>query len=253
MQQLQKEELKNFYATQSAHNASIQKDLMVLQEAVHYREWLYAVIEPYVGQRVLEIGAGIGNYTEQLGSREKIWATDFDPVFVEYLEKRFADRPEIQSSLLDLNKITQAHRKTFSSDGVDTILALNVLEHTADDTNAVRAMKDCLAPGGRLVMILPALEGLFNRLDQAYDHYRRYDRGTLWRLEKSSGLELEKAQYFNLLGTFGWWLNGKMRQKQNLPGAQTRLFNTLTPLLRKLESVIPVPVGLSLLAVFKKS
>lgn len=253
MQNNQQDDLKAFYATQSAHNASIQKDLMVLQDAVHYREWLYAVIEPFLGQRVLEIGAGIGNYTEQLGSREKIWATDFDPVFVEYLGKRFADRPEIESRLFDLNKITKAQRNLFGSEQVDTILALNVLEHIEDHTEAMRGLKDCLAPGGRVVLILPALEALYNRLDQAYAHYRRYDKGTLWRLEKSSGLHLENAHYFNLLGMLGWWLNGKMRKKQNLPGAQTKIFNTLTPLLRKLESVIPVPVGLSLLAVFKKT
>lgn len=71
------DELSALYSKTPAYNASIQKDLLVLQEAVQYRRWLFSLIKPHLGNTILEIGAGIGNYTELLLDCERVFATDF--------------------------------------------------------------------------------------------------------------------------------------------------------------------------------
>ena len=50
----------------------------------------------------------------------------------------------------------------------------NVLEHIPDDAAAVRRFRQVLPPGGKLVVLVPALPQLFGSIDEAVGHYRRY-------------------------------------------------------------------------------
>ena len=244
-------DLKTLYGQTLAYNASIQKDLLVLQEAVHYRAWLYSLVAPFLGKRILEIGAGIGNYTELFVASEKVFATDFEPLFVEYLDKRFSQNPQIVPLLLDLNTISPEQQEFYRQQAIDTVVALNVLEHIEDQQLTLRSLAACLAPGGRLILILPALPWLFNQLDAAYGHFRRYQKGDMPSLAAQSGLRVEQLGYFNFLGVLGWWLNGRLRRQHSLPGQQTKIFNLLVPVLQRIERILPLPFGLSLLAVLR--
>ncbi len=59
-----------------AHGGEI---LMRLNRAPRFTKWMADVIRPYLGERVLEIGAGIGNMTMHLIPRTSYWATDINP------------------------------------------------------------------------------------------------------------------------------------------------------------------------------
>jgi hypothetical protein len=54
--------------------------------------------------------------------------------------------------------------------------------------------------------------------------------------------------YFNLMGTFGWWLNARVRKAARIPLDQLRYFDSLVPILRT-EDLLPLPVGQSVIAI----
>src|SRR6184192_880504 len=210
-----------------------------------YTGFLWELMRPYVGRRVLEVGSGTGVMTRYLSTREEVVASDVDPEYVELLRRTFADTPNVQVRFLDLARLGEdglaPHR-------FDTVVCANVLEHVADDAASLRAMRALLAPGGRVVLIVPALRALYGTIDVAIGHHRRYTRDEIDAKLHAAGLEVEHVSYFNLLGVPGWWLNARVLRRRSVPGLQARLNDRLVPLLR-LERRLKPPIGMSLLAV----
>ena len=81
----------------------------------------------------------------------------------------------------------------------DLVLMLDVLEHIADDRDALRAVRDALSPGGFLLLTVPALAALWSRHDEANEHHRRYGPMGLREVLEASGLEVVTLRYF-----FAW-------------------------------------------------
>src|SRR6202171_6791385 len=125
-------------------------DLEIMTAARNYRGWMYRRLAPYIGQRVLEIGAGIGNFTNLLLDREFVVATDNYPPCVEYLTQHFGDRLKAPPALLDASGDIGSQLNDYE---FDTIVCLNVLEHIEDDLKALSQMYSLLIPRGRLVLL----------------------------------------------------------------------------------------------------
>ena len=215
-------------------------------EALHrYRKFLWDLIAPYVGRRILEVGSGTGVMTQYLATRERVVATDIDPDYVELLRRTFVNRPNVDVRPLDLARIAE---NGLPRGDFDTIVCANVLEHVERDADVLREMRRLLRPGGRVVLIIPALRALYGSIDHAIGHYRRYTRDDIFRKLGEAGFETEHLSYFNLLGVPGWWLNARVLRRRSVPGVQARLNDRLVPLLR-LERRLGLPVGMSLLAV----
>jgi len=134
----------------------------------------------------------------------------------------------------------------------DTTILLNVLEHIPDDARALACIHRLLAPGGRLLLLVPAERYLYGTLDRALGHYRRYQPGPLRELVVGNGFEIESFRYMNLPGILGWFLNGRVLRRELLPRPQLALFNVLAPLFERCEAAIPPPRGQSLVAICRK-
>jgi glycosyltransferase involved in cell wall biosynthesis len=210
-----------------------------------YTAFLWELIRPYVGRRVLEVGSGTGVMTRYLATRERVVATDIDPQYIELLRRTYADAPNVEVRALDLARLGEDRLPHHE---FDTVVCSNVLEHVADDAAALRAMRELLAPGGRVVLIIPALQQLYGSIDEAIGHYRRYTREDIGRKLDEAGLAVEHVRYFNLLGVPGWFLNARILRRRAVPGFQARINDRLVPLLR-LEQRLKPPLGMSLLAV----
>jgi glycosyltransferase involved in cell wall biosynthesis len=210
-----------------------------------YTAYLWDLMRPFVGRRVLEVGSGTGVMTRYLSTREQVVASDLDPEYVELLKRTFGDKPNVEVRPLDLARLGE---NGLVSQHFDTVVCANVLEHVEDDAGSLRAMRELLAPGGRVVLIVPALHALFGTIDTAIGHYRRYTRAEIDAKLRAAGLEVEHVSYFNLLGVPGWWLNARVLRRRSVPGLQARLNDRLVPLLR-LERRLRPPIGMSLLAV----
>ena len=213
-----------------------------------YNDWIWQSIAPYVGNRVLEVGAGIGNMTRVLYGRDLIVATDLELPYLHILRNRFARNPTIKVERLDLNSdecLALKHHE------FDTVVCLNVLEHIEDHEGALQRLYDVLMPGGRLALFVPADQKLFGTMDTQVGHFRRYSREELQRLIEAAGFVTEKMTYQNIFGRFGWWLNGRVLKRAHLPRGQSRLFDLPVPILRRIEPKNRSK-GLSLIAVATK-
>jgi glycosyltransferase involved in cell wall biosynthesis/protein-L-isoaspartate O-methyltransferase len=213
-----------------------------------YNDWIWQSIAPYVGNRVLEVGAGIGNMTRVLYGRDLIVATDLELPYLHILRNRFARNPTIEVERLDLNSDDCLALKRHE---FDTVVCLNVLEHIEDHEGALQRLYEVLMPGGRLALFVPADQKLFGTMDTQVGHFRRYSREELQSLLEGAGFVTEKITYQNIFGRFGWWLNGRVLKRAHLPSGQSRLFDFFVPMLRKLEPENPSR-GLSLIAVATK-
>ena len=74
----------------------------------------------------------------------------------------------------------------------DLILLADVLEHVADEDKFLRAVQFHLAPGGSVLVNVPALQSLYSGYDQAVGHLRRYCIDSLTKAAHRSGMRIER-------------------------------------------------------------
>jgi len=230
----------------------IERDLGILSESENYLQYQFEKIESFVGRRILEIGSGIGNHTKRLLNRrpELLIALEKELIFCQEIEKQLG--PEVEVLTVDLNDIS-AHEGSLRSKKIDTIIALNVLEHVKEDLACLRILSNVIVPGGRIIIIVPAFAAIYSKLDKEYGHYRRYSKKIFKKYADELGMELKINSYFNIIGWFGWFIAAKIGRTAKINRKMMGLFDKLTPLLNAIEKVFPaMPFGLSLLGVFEK-
>ena len=132
----------------------------------------------------------------------------------------------------------------------DAVVLMNVLEHIKDDHAVLAELKQYLAPGGRIVVLVPACQWAFGSTDARLGHYRRYSKAYARPLVAGLQLELEKMRYYNFVGLWGWWWNARCARRESQSDAQIRVFDGwIVPVLSRLERYLAPPVGQSLLFV----
>ena len=176
--------------------------------------------------------------------RERVVLTDTEPYYLGRLRERFAGRPHVTVAELRLPALSPG----LAAERLDSVVCLNVLEHIEDDGAALSAMHQLLQPGGRLVLLVPALRALHGTLDEALGHFRRYVPAELSTKLRAAGFRVRHLEYFNLAGIPGWWLAGRVLRRRLIPSGALRWYDALVPLFR-LERLLPWRVGQSLIAI----
>jgi len=221
-----------------------------MARARNYFAWQARLVAPELGQRVIEVGCGIGNFTATLLDREAVIAVDADAECVARLKARYPAQPNLQSFVCDAGGSEFAALARFRP---DSCVCLNVLEHIEDDRAALEAMARVIAPDGAIVLLVPAFAALYGPIDRNLGHCRRYSRASLARVVRSSGLQVHKLHYVNAAGMLAWWLNARVFKLQVQSKWQIGVFDRwITPLLSRLEACAPPPFGLSLFAVLER-
>jgi len=215
-----------------------------------YNRWLADRFRHAVGPRVLEIGAGFGNMTRQLLGRELVVASDLDPVALEYLRGSFRDEPGVRVASYRF-PLGAAEREEIRGLAIDTVVCLNVLEHIEDDAATLADFHALLRPGGRVVLVVPALARLYGSLDEHLRHFRRYEKAELEAKLRAAGFTIEDCRFLNRPGIVGWYVNGKILRRRVLPAGQLAAFRLALPLLRR-EETNPPSIGMSLLGIGRK-
>ena len=221
------------------HKDSGPEILEVLAGAPRFNRWMADTIRPYLGRRVLEIGAGIGNLTRHLAPRrERYIATDIDPEHLARLRTRLQHRPNLEIRACNL-----AHAGDFTAlaGSLDTVVCLNVLEHVEDDLAGLANIHGALAPGGRAVVLVPHGKEIFGSVDKALGHYRRYDAAQLRAKMEQAGFRVERILEFNRISRPGWYWVGRLRKRPTISPIQVRLFDRLVWLWRRLDRWLPWP------------
>ena len=219
-----------------------------LERASRFNGWMAGALDPWIGRRVLEIGAGIGNITNWLIPRDRYVATDINESYLHYLNNYAGGKP-----YLDVARVDLENAETFASlrQQFDTVVCLNVLEHVRNPLAALTNVHSALEPGGRAVIYVPAGQWLYSSLDKALNHRCRYDKEMLTRELEATGFEVERMRYFNRASVPGWLLNGKLLRRRGFGRLQLKLFNVLVPLLRRTDRLLPWQ-GLGLIVVARR-
>ena len=157
------------------------------------RKILTALIEhwrPKAGPlHILEVGCGTGSniaMLQQFGTVDAIEPDDH--------ARAFASRRtglEIKGGYLPNVPLEDGR--------YDLIVLLDVLEHIPDDKGALCALKPKLAPGGRLMLAVPAMPSLWSGHDVAHHHQRRYTARTLEAVVQAAGYRTLRRTAFNSL------------------------------------------------------
>lgn len=213
--------------------------LNALAVAPRFNAWMADTIRPYVGKRVLEIGAGIGNLTRLLVPRRQSYvASDIDPEHLARLNVRFQHRPNLRASRCDL-----ADPRDFLpfAGAMDSVVCLNVLEHVEDDLQGLRNMYSVLQPGGCAIVLVPHGQEIFGSLDVVLGHYRRYSTPELREKMERCGFRVDRVLEFNRISRPAWYVSGRVFKTQTMSPLQLRIFDRLVWLWRRIDRLLPWP------------
>ena len=219
-----------------------------LSRAPRFNAWMADVIRPFLGMKLLEIGSGTGNLTRQLVPRDVYVASDVNPLYLKTLGNLTADRPYLTARYTD---VTDLGSYPTIEGGFDTVVCLNVVEHVEDDVTALRNIRAVLAETGRAVILVPYGPWNFGSLDEVLGHKRRYTEAELRRVAAEAGLEVRRTIRFNRMSSLPWWLSGKVMRKRSFSLFQMKMVNLLTPVMRLVDSWLPLP-PMSLIAVMER-
>jgi protein-L-isoaspartate O-methyltransferase len=155
----------------------IGSELELFAAATNWKEYVAAILRPFVIGRVLEVGAGIGSNICYLhNSLVREWMC-LEPDA--NLASQIKDRLEKGQLPGNCRVVTGTIASVDAAAFFDTILYIDVLEHISEDwAELVRAYR-FLAARGNLVVMVPAHQFLFTAFDAAIGHHRRYNRAGL--------------------------------------------------------------------------
>ena len=230
-------------AVREASSETGGRTLEVFSDTPHLNEWIYSKLASGVRGDVLEIGSGIGNISRLIRpNASSLVVTDTEPHYLSDLRRTFDGDTGVVVAAYDLDAPPP---EPVAARRYDAIVAVNVIEHIADDRLLVSRLAELLRPGGRLLIYVPACPIAFGSLDVALGHHRRYTPATLTALLRSAQLDGGQPRYVNLLGLAGWFVSGRVLGRKSLSPRGVTLFERLVPLVR-LEDRLTLPLGLGL-------
>ncbi|MHB8525667.1 MAG: class I SAM-dependent methyltransferase [Candidatus Acidiferrales bacterium] len=224
-------------------------ELDAMAEARNYCRWILDFFAPYLGEKVVEIGAGTGTFSQLLLNADctaELVLFEAAANLFPSLRKRFSEDPRVH-----------VHAGSFEPsvlrEPVDSVVLVNVLEHVSDDAALLLRIQRSLRPGGSLLLFVPALQWNYGSLDKAFEHHRRYSKRALEKELKATGFRVEQARYVNVLGIASWFFAGKILRQTTLNPAQVRWYDRwIIPWSFKLEEIWQPSIGQSLAVVALK-
>ena len=226
-------------------DSTLAGSLESLDDALNYRDWIVDLAAPYLGQGLLEIGAGHGTFTERFAETGTVVAVEPGADAAARLDERFAGDDRVTTVTGVASDVVH--------DGFDAAVMINVLEHIDDEAAVLADLHDRLTNDGRLVLWVPAFMTLFSGFDRRLGHHRRYRRPELEQLVEANGFQVVTSRYVNLPGWFSWLLMVRLLNIEPTNPTTIRLFDQrIVPVVRWLEERIRPPFGQSIFLVARR-
>jgi SAM-dependent methyltransferase len=233
--------------THNFHYTGTELDSLV--EARNYYRAILKLFRPYIGARVVEVGAGIGTFSSfllDLESVRELIALEPAVNLFPLLNHRFSGDTRVRC-------VNRCLCGDLAYGDIDTVVSVNVLEHIENDGEFLRSAERILAPGGTLLLFTPALPSLYGSLDRQFGHYRRYSKLELAEELQAAGFVLESLRYFDLPGLLGWLVAAKVLRWDSFRPADVRRYDRLVfSWAAKIENWWEPPLGKNLLAIGRK-
>jgi hypothetical protein len=220
-------------------------ELELFAAASNWKRYVAALIAPYIGETVLDVGAGIGGHVPFLFKpRMRDWVClEPDVTLASRLSRRIADGELPAACSVVIGTLDQLEApRTFS-----TVLYLDVLEHIAEDRAELAKAATRLTAGGSLIVLAPAHQFLFSAFDRAIGHYRRYSAANLRALAPPQ-CQLESWRMIDSVGFFASLAN-RLLLRAATPSAKQVAFwdKILVPASSGLDPLVGYRFGKSVL------
>lgn len=210
----------------------------VMDEAINYNRYLIEELCSWSAGLgpVLDFGAGNGRFAGALHERG---------VDVQVIEPDARLREQIAARGVPVYESLEA----LDGRRFDGIYSINVLEHLEDDRAHLEAFYRTLAPGGRLLLYVPAFQLLFSANDRRVGHFRRYRRRGLVAMLRESGFAIDRSSYVDSIGFIAGLAYRYFGNRDGGLGvAAVRLYDRFVfPLSRVLDRVVGRLLGKNLL------
>jgi len=222
-------------------------ELDAMSTAMNYHRWIVDSFRPYFGKSVAEVGAGIGTISQFLleTGLDRLVAFEPSPNMYPVLEKKLRHEQRAQA----INDFFQPDGRL---DSFDSVVYINVLEHIEDDRRELANALAALKPGGHLLVFVPALAWLYSEFDRQIGHYRRYTKAGLAQLARKLGYTDVRTRYFDVIGIVPWYVMFVLLRKHVGYNSVTLYDKLIVPPLRRIERVVPPPIGKSVLLIARK-
>lgn len=215
-----------------------------------YVDWMASLLRPHLRDTVLELGSGIGNITGRLMAKRLHYiAAEKDALYLHALYNRFLRTPSVS-----VRKLDPAVPEDFSGleESVESVVCVNVLEHMDDPVRTLRCIRECLSPGGVVLVLVPQTKALRGSLDVKLGLKRRFEESELKELLSSAGFDIASMHQLNKMGTPAWLLHGRVLKRPHISKITLKLFDKTVWLWRWLDPVLPWR-GISLIAVGRRA
>jgi len=220
--------------------------------AVNYHRWILERLAPFLGKRIIEVGAGVGSFSELLLETrpESLTSLEPSPNMFAVLIQRLAAQDKAGVSLAKNCILAEAKFST----PPDSIVYVNVLEHIEDDQAELRTAHSLLVSGGRVLIFVPANRWLMGSMDRQLGHFRRYAMDELTSKCRSAGFIIRLASYFDVAGILPWWLMYCVLKSARMDPRAVRLYDRwVVPIARVVENAVSPPLGKNIVVVGEKS
>jgi SAM-dependent methyltransferase len=195
--------------------------------------------------QILEIGCGTGHNLPMLAQFGEVDAIEIDPAARVIAGKRLG-KPVGTAPLPTLPGVPMAR--------YDLVAVLDVIEHIEDDVAALAAIRERMAPGGKILITVPAHRWMWSAHDVVNHHHRRYSKKTLTKAIEAAGLRPRKLSYFNSLLfplAAGARIAGRLTGRDDSddsppPRPINALFERIFRLERHMVGRMPMPPGVSI-------
>lgn len=231
--------------------AYVGSELELFAAATNWKSYLSRQLQGFLGDSVLEVGAGLGTTTLNLCRRpHRRWVClEPDPTMIATLQgkRESGELPaccEVRAgTLADLP----------ADEKFDSIIYIDVLEHIEDDRAELQRAAGHLGPGGRIVVLAPAHQTLYSPFDKSIGHFRRYNRRML-SAAAPEGLPCERLKYLDTVGLLASLGNRYLLGSGMPTPRQIWTWDKLmVPVSRLLDPLVCYSLGKSILGVWRKA
>ena len=208
-------------------------------------KYIILKIKKFLKDDILEVGAGCGSFTKSyMRNFHSITLTDMDNNSFNLLKKNFVN----EKSVNVIKSSTKNIDKKFN-----TILYFNVLEHVKEDKLEIKTALEKLNNGGHLIVLVPAHQKIYSKLDKAVGHFKRYDID-FFKRNKFENSKVIKLHFLDFFGYLLYHLNKIFFKEETYP-SNLKIFiwdKIFTPFTVVVDYLTGYKFGKNILCIYKK-
>jgi len=208
-------------------------------------KYIILQIKDYLKDNILEVGAGYGTFTKSyMNNFKDISLLDSDKKNIKLLIRKFNENKNIKVLKSEVRDLKQ---------NFNTIIYFNVLEHIEADILEIENSIQKLNIGGHLIILVPAHQKLYSKLDRAVGHYRRYDIN-FFKKNIFKNARIVELKYLDIFGYFLYFLNKFFFKEETFP-TKLKIFiwdKIFTPFTIVVDFLFRYKFGKNILCIYKK-